>query len=58
MATHSDLITGSDQLVLLKNLVSSVRYQVNAKNSLAGIKHLTIHWDPASYDISILVAIA
>ena len=28
------------------------------KTARARIKHLTIHWDPASYDISTLVAIA
>ena len=58
MQTHGDLVTHSDQLVLSENLVTTGQYLVNAQQAFSNVRHLTIHWDPASYDCSTLVAVA
>ena len=57
MRTHSDLVSGSDALVKSENLLATGLY-AKCKEAFKGICHLTIHWDPASYDCSTLVAIA
>ena len=58
MRTHSDLVTCSDALVKSENLLATGLYMTKCKEAFQGIFHLTIHWDPASYDCSTLVAIA
>ena len=58
MRTHQDLVTTSDRLVVSEHLLSTGIYLRNSASAFKGASHVTIHWDPSTYDCSTLVAIA
>ena len=58
MQTHPDLVAPGDQLVSGEYTITCGLYLQNSKAAFAGVKHLTIAWDPSSYDCSTLVGIA
>ena len=58
MRTHGDLVTKSDAIVMSEKLLATGVYMMKSRTAFEQVTHLTIHWDPASYDCSTLVAIA
>ena len=58
MKSHQDLVTERDQLVTSEDILTTGLYLQNIKSLFSNVRHLTIHWDPSSYDVSTLVAIA
>lgn len=58
MKSHQDLVTECDQLVKSEDILTTGLYLQNIKSLFSNVRHLTIHWDPSSYDVSTLVAIA
>ena len=58
MHTHQDLVTKGDALVLQEPVLACGIYMKKSMAAFQKAAHITVHWDPSSYDCSTLVAIA